>query len=276
MQIIIVSDFLAEEISGGAEINDLILYKELSKKIKTTRIKSENLNENIVRSNCFFIISNFALINPTLLEILISQKNYVIYEHDHKYLFERNPGIYDNFLAPDNHIINKSFYENAISVFCQSKFHKNIVEKNLKTNNIISLSGNLWSDENLFLLNNLSKKIKKETCSILYSDIPHKNTNEAIKYCEIKNLKYDLIQDTIYESFLEKLSNNKSLVFFPKTPETLSRICVEARMCNMKVVTNNMVGATQEEWFKLKGEELIEFMFDKKSEIVNLILSKIK
>ena len=42
-------------------------------------------------------------------------------------------------------------------------------------------------------------------------------------------------------------------------------------MERMKIITNNMVGATQEDWFKFKGEELIEFIKNKKQEIINLI-----
>ena len=47
-------------------------------------------------------------------------------------------------------------------------------------------------------------------------------------------------------------------MFFPKTPETLSRVIVESRMMGMSVITNNLVGATKEDWYALKGEELID------------------
>ena len=61
-------------------------------------------------------------------------------------------------------------------------------------------------------------------------------------------------------------------MFLPKTPETLSRIIVEARMAGMSVTTNNNVGASKEDWFKLKGKELIEKMRDKKPEILTKVL----
>ena len=61
------------------------------------------------------------------------------------------------------------------------------------------------------------------------------------------------------------------MVFFPKTPETLSRIIVEARMMGMMVITNNLVGASKEEWFKLRGEDLIEVMTQKRRDIPNII-----
>jgi hypothetical protein len=68
------------------------------------------------------------------------------------------------------------------------------------------------------------------------------------------------------------MSSNNGFVFFPKTPETLSRITVEARMMNMKTITNRNVGAISEPWFSLKGEELIDRMFLKRQEIADKII----
>lgn len=276
MQVFIVSDFFIEEVSGGAEINDFILYNELNKILKVKRIRSHELNENLVSSNSFFIISNFSNISLRVFEKLIKYQNYVLYEHDHKYVSHRNPGIYKDFMVPENEIVNKEFYQNAIKVFVQSNFHKHIVENNLKIKNIVSLGGNLWDDKTLDYLTYLSKKEKNDACSIMFSNVPHKNMNDSIKFCELKNLKYELIEDKMYEKFLEKLSNNSTLIFFPKTPETLSRICVEARMCNMNVVTNNLVGATKEDWFQFKGLELINIMREKRQQIINLVMVTIK
>jgi len=61
-------------------------------------------------------------------------------------------------------------------------------------------------------------------------------------------------------------------VFFPKTPETLSRIIVESRMMGMKVITNQLPGAVKEEWFKLKGKALVDIMRAKRQEIPNIVL----
>jgi hypothetical protein len=43
-------------------------------------------------------------------------------------------------------------------------------------------------------------------------------------------------------------------------------------MMGMSVVANNKIGATKEEWFKLKGEKLIDFMSNKKQEIFNKVI----
>ena len=68
-------------------------------------------------------------------------------------------------------------------LFLSSSFHKNIIEKNLKINNVFNVSGNLWSVDSLETMRLLSKE--KEDCySILNSRIEHKNTREAAFYCE--------------------------------------------------------------------------------------------
>ena len=81
-----------------------------------------------------------------------------------------------------------------------------------------------------------------------------------------------MVSDSNYCNFLRKMSKNKTFVFFPKSPETLSRITVEARMMNMKIITNNKVGASQESWFKLKGDDLIDRMLEKRQVITNTVM----
>ena len=68
---------------------------------------------------------------------------------------------------------------------------------------------------------------------------------------------------------------NKSLVFLPETPETLSRVIVEARMMNMGVVTNKLVGAASEPWYSLKGHDLIKVFHDKRDEITDIVLENL-
>ena len=131
------------------------------------------------------------------------------------------------------------------------------------------MGGNLWSDRDLEKMKEFSSKEKSEKCSIMDSRIEHKNTAGSIAYCLSKGYKYNLIVPCSYDLFLEKLSKNDKFVFFPLTPETLSRVVVEARMMNIKVITNSRVGAASEDWFKLKGQDLIDFMKVKRKEIVN-------
>ena len=269
-KIFYISDFFVEHIIGGGELNDHELINMfLEEKTDVIKLQSHMVTKDILKKNknSNFIISNFANLNHNCKLWLQENAKYVIYEHDHKYVKTRNPANYKNFKAPDKDIVNYYFYRNALSVFVQSSFHEEIMQKNLSLSNVVNISGNLWSLKTLDLLEAFSKTEKNLACSVLNSNTPHKNTDGAIKFCEKKKLKYKKIASSNYVDFLKQLSQNEYFVFLPKTPETLSRILVEARMMGVSIYANNLVGACKEPWFKLKGQELIDFMREKRIEI---------
>jgi len=271
-KVVFVSDFFVEQILGGGELNDFECYNLLTERgFMTHRINSHLMTTDDLEHNNIYVISNFINLNQNVKNKLAEYK-YIIYEHDHKYIKNRNPASFVDFKAPDAMLVNIDFYKNAKAVLCQSEFHLNIVHKNTKLDNLINLSGNVWSTESLEFMRNISSIEKQNRTSILKSNIRHKNTSGAINYCISKNEQYDLISDKDYYSFLSKMGKNRKFVFFPKTPETLSRICVEARMMNMSVAVNSLIGASKEKWYALKGEELINHMIQKRDNIVDTII----
>jgi len=279
-KIIFVADFFANEIAGGGELNNQELIDILRERdshvleVKGNRLTPEFISE--CSKKVKFIVANFVMLSRESKTMLENDREYIIYEHDHKYVKSRNPANYDNFIAPKSEIINFNFYKNAKAVLCQSQFHADIVESNLKLDNIISLGGNLWSEDSLETMLSMSKVDKKPTCAIMSSTNWHKNTADAIKLCKAKQWEYDVIPTCGYMEFLLRLGESDKFVFLPKTPETLSRIAVEARMMGLSVITNNMVGATKEDWFSLKGEELIEVIKNKRIEIPNIVTELLK
>jgi hypothetical protein len=277
MKIAFLADFFVEDgINGGGELNNEELIKLLInkgnhiKKYHTRGLAIQNLPDKETK----LIISNFIALSEEVKDYIIKNYSYIIYEHDHKYLKTRDPSQFKNYKAPEDQIVNKQFYENANAVICQSKLHMRVVERNLNLDNIISVSGNLWSEELLNYLEQIStpQGNKKDIYSIMYSNIPNKNVEESILYCRVNGLQSEKIMPCSHREFLTKLNKNKTLVFFPKTLETLSRIVVEARMLNCRVVTNKKIGATSEEWFKLKGQPLIDKMREKRLQIPEIVL----
>lgn len=278
--LVFIADFFAHEIPGGGELNNQELINILKqRKVQVQEKKSNSITPSFL-NGCLpdtkFIVANFVQLSEENKEILKNQKSYIIYEHDHKYVRSRNPADYDNFIAPKSEIINFDFYKNAKSVLCQSDFHADIVKSNLNLDNIVSLGGNLWAESSLELMSRLSEVVKNPTCAIMESNNWHKNTGDAVRLCKLKDWDYDLIPSCEYEEFLTRLGKSEKFIFLPKTPETLSRIVVEARMMGLSVVTNNMVGATKEDWFNLKGNELIETIRQKRDDIPNLVLAALK
>tara|TARA_R100001163_G_C5067514_1_gene206691 strand:+ start:1212 stop:2057 length:846 start_codon:yes stop_codon:yes gene_type:complete len=277
MKIAFLADFFIEDgINGGGELNNDELIKLLiNKGNEVDKLHTHNLQiQSLPSKDTKLIIGNFIALPEDTKQYIIKNYSYIIYEHDHKYLKTRDPSCFKNYKAPEDQIINKEFYQSAKAVICQSKLHMRVVERNLGLDNIVSVSGNLWSEELLDYLEEIStsQEDKEDVCSIMYSNIPNKNLEGSILYCRVNNLKSEKIMPCSHKEFLTKLNKNKTLVFFPKTLETLSRIVVEARMLNCRVATNKKIGATSEEWFKLKGKPLINKMREKRLQIPEIVL----
>jgi len=270
---VFIADFFADEIRGGGELNNEELIAILRNRGHEVITQKSSLITPLMieeLAGAHFIVANFVGLSKESKESLQREK-YIIYEHDHKYITSRNPALYEDYRAPRSDLINVDFYRNAHAILCQSAFHSLIVKRNLHIDNVISVGGNLWSEEILEHLRNLSFSEKNGKCAIMQSDIPHKNYHGAIQYCKQTNQDYTLIPSLPYGEFVEKLSEHSKLVFLPTTPETLSRIVVEARMMNLAVCTNANIGASSEEWFAMKGEALVEEVYKMRDRIPTLV-----
>lgn len=99
---IYLSDLLLQDIVGGGELSDHELCHQIEllgydvDKIRCKDFKITNIN-----TDSFYIISNFVSLDPHVLSVLQNNCNYIIYEHDHKYIKSRNPALYINYEAPE-------------------------------------------------------------------------------------------------------------------------------------------------------------------------------
>ena len=281
VKIVLISDYFLKDLAfgGGAEYNDEIINDLLiNKGYSVIRKKSHQADVKFLSSlpdGTKLIVSNFINLSEESKQYIAKNLDYIIYEHDHKYLRLRIPSLFYNFKAPDHEIANYNFYKSAKTVLAQTSFHKKIIDLNIDTENVISLSGNLWTDEDFEQFKENLSMAKTEQCSVLNSPLINKGTAKAVKHCEENSIDYELIADKNYYKFLKKIASNQKLIFLPTIPETLSRICVEAKMMGCSVITNGMVGAKYEDWYKLRGEELIEHMKKTRDEIVELILEQL-
>ena len=98
MKFTLIADFFADEILGGGELNNQELIEILKQREhEVLQIKSVFATPDFIKTNSdsFFIIANFIMLSEDCKRAL-ADKNYLIYEHDHKYLKTRNPAIYKN------------------------------------------------------------------------------------------------------------------------------------------------------------------------------------
>lgn len=276
MKFTIISDFFTFDgvVGGGEKSNDVLalLLKEAGHEvllINSHLVKKENIS-----SRGKYIVCNFLNLKNDVRERLQRFRNYIIYEHDQKWVATRDPSKFKNFEVPKNQLRNMRFFECALSVVCQSSIHAGVIEKNTGLENLYNLGGNLWSKEELDYIDKIRihKEEKKHIYTIFDSSNPIKGKEDALRYCTLKKLDYELVGGLTSREFYGKLNQNRFLVFFPNVLESFNRMVAEARMLGCSTLTNGNVGAISEEWYKTtKGEELVELMRTKHKQIIEHI-----
>jgi hypothetical protein len=277
MNVYFLSDFFSNEIIGGAEIcneaiKNYLLYKNINvKNIRTSDVTVDFLKNN---KNNKFLIANFFNLSNECKEYFSNEfKNeYIIIEHDHKYTKNNNPSIFIDFVVPENFIINKIFFQNAKAVLCQSKLHAEIISKNLFLDNLINLAGNVWDEEQIKVLESNTDSVKDIEYAVFQSSNKNKGMSAAIQYCEKNNINYTLLPLLPYQDFIPLLARVKNLIFFPQWVETFSRVSVEAKILKCNLITNKLIGAASEDFFKLDSKEIIDYIKKQSTKIPSLIL----
>ena len=278
-KVLLISDEIYSEINnGGAESNNNEIIKILNASgIKCDFLKTYDFNNtfNSITNYDLYIVSNFYFISEEAKNFLYTKK-YIITEHDYKFVRERNPCFFPNLTVPPDRIIHTDFYKNAKFVLVQSNFQKEVFGKSIKLDNIINFSGNLWSDDTLDLILSLSKTPKNGKAAILgEDDYGIKGRDVSIEFCKKVHLKYELLPKTDHHSFLKNLSRYSTYVFFPRSPETLSRVCIESRLMGLSVITTDYTAVVHESFFDYESDKMIEYIKNKPKEILKIIQSLI-
>ena len=264
--IFFVADFFKNDLLGGAESNDSVLIEHLIKAgYEVNKVHAHDLKvEDLVSDSATFIVGNFITLSEEVKNAMANGKvNYIIYEHDHKYLKTRDPSVFPNFEVPSDQIINRLFYKNASAVVVLSEVCKKIIEKTLDIAHVYSIGTSLWSEGKFNMLEDLAseKKQKHTQYGVLNSENPIKGTSQSIKWCNNNNKEYELIGNSDEIVFLNQLRDCEKLVFIPQVLEAFCRLVAEAKMLNCKLVTTKaLLGFASEECYNLSGKELISEM----------------
>ena len=275
-QIIFVQDFFVEHVTGGGELHDDVVIKYFLKqgvlfdKKRTTELTVNYLKDN---KDKVFFISNFANLKNNLKAFIAKNCEYLIYEHDYKFVDVRNPILFDDFIVPKKNQVNVNFYKMAKKVICLSKMHRSIFEKNLNLQNLENINCSMWSDDDLELFRSLQNIQKKSKLAIINSSNPIKKTRESIEFCNRRNLEYDLISSPNYHEFIKKLAEYRGLVFMTGHPEPTPRVAIEAKMLNCSFLSQkNLISVAHEDYFGLKGIDMINKVKQMRDEALVKIL----
>lgn len=258
-----MADFFSEDLLGGAESNDSVLIQHLEsqdydlERLHCREVTVESLQSygNDVR----LIVSNFVSLGEDAKRYIQENLQYIIYEHDHKYVTTRDPSRFPNFKIPDDKIVNRDFYENALAVVVLSEISRKILVDNLSLENVRNIGTSLWSTEKLDRIQQLLDKEKTIDYGVLDSQNSIKGTKQALEWCRKRGVKAELISSPEEEEFLELLSQCRKFVFIPQVLETFNRLTAEAKMLNCKIITNKtLLGFSSESTYNLSGESLLE------------------
>jgi hypothetical protein len=273
-KIIFIADYFLEDLTGGAELNDNTLISLFdSEGLLYEKIRCHMLTENYIINNAdkTFIIANFCNLSEKCKESLYFC-DYIIYEHDYKFLKSRNPAEYVDFLVPRKDLINVDFYSRAKKIICLCNMHAEIFRKNLNLKNIVNIECSLFDDAKLDLLSELSLTIKNGKNCIINTNNPTKKLKETIQLCKKRHVEFDLISHKDNVEFLKLLSNYSNLFFLTKHPEPTPRIAVECRILNVNFnAPRRMIGVAHEPWWKLRGLKLAEEIRDIRNRSYNKI-----
>lgn len=273
MRQILVSDFTIKEAPhGGSEwVNQVLIDKFNLEFMYSSQVTSWD-------TDVFYVISNVSLMRPDLVRE-IPKLNYIIIENDYKICQSRHPWRYAKSILPYHERINYDIYENAKAIFVQTTDHLNVYKSNDVRGNFINLNCSIWADSDLDLLKRFldTKPLKNGKSAVYYTNNWIKNSNGAVKYCQENKLEPELIENQEKrEDFLDKLSNCSNLVFFPIARETFCRLVVEAKCMGLDVITSKNYGASLENWFDMKGDDLIKFLRIKTQKNLKIIESYLK
>lgn len=271
-KIIFISDFFRDDINGGAESNDSVLISFLEEEgFEVIRQKSRETKPD---PSCMHIVSNFVGLSEENKKKLREECEYIVYEHDHKYLKTRDPSKFKYFKAPPNQVINREFYARAKKVVVLSKVCKEVIQSNLNIDNVHSIGTSLWTEERLsFIAELLAERgvVVDDSYAVLDSANPTKGSADASHWCKDNDIDYQLIKSPDEKEFLRQLANFEKLVFMPQVLETFCRLVAEAKMLGVRVVTRpNMIGmASEDDLWSKSGVELINAISKRVNKALN-------
>lgn len=262
---IVVSDFFANEVIGGAELTLEAILEKCPGKIH--RVNSKNVTPELIKryNNKTWIIGNFSQFQPlsiiAMVDDLVIQYHliefdfkYCAYRSSYRHLMETGKPC-DCPITPHGIIVNK-FFAKAKKVFWMSEKQKeeytNIWPSLDGDKNIILSS--VFTDKTLDSLKFLrlgfaeSQEKKDQVWAIQASDSWIKGTEQTKQWAQRQNLSVKLLGGMSYDVFLQELAKSYGLIFRPSDSDTCPRVVIESYLLGLQLKLNNHVLHKDESW----------------------------
>lgn len=268
-QIVFVSDFFSEELTGGAELTSEALIT--SSPYNVYKLHSSDVTLELLRDgkDKYWIFGNFTKINSKLIPSIVANMKYSIIEYDFKFCKFRSPErhqVVENVQCDCHQQMNgkiiSAFFYGANCIWWMSERQMGIYHERfpflVDRQNIVLSS--VFSKETLAKIKLLRENNtdEKHGCAVLDSPSWIKAANDAKLWCKSNNKQVNLIWNKTYDECLATLSASEELVYLPSGSDTCPRFVIEAKLLGCKLHLNDNVLHKDEEWFTTDNLNEIE------------------
>jgi len=260
-RIIFVSDLFVEDYVGGAELTSESLIT--SSPFEVYKLHSKDVTLELLQQGLdrFWIFGNFTQINHELIPSIIGNLKYSILEYDYKYCKARSPEKHFDLLKSPcdchdqiNGKIISAFFHGSMHLWWMSEKQKERYHKLfpflIENNNTVLSS--VFDTKTLQYIQSLREQTnhsQRKGWIVLGGDSWIKGSQAAKTWCEENKKDYEIVWNLPYQELLKKLATAEGLVYLPLGSDTCPRLTIEAKLLGCKLVINENVQHSTEEWF---------------------------
>tara|TARA_R110000851_G_scaffold60526_2_gene139582 strand:+ start:3474 stop:5576 length:2103 start_codon:yes stop_codon:yes gene_type:complete len=275
-----VSDFFAEQITGGAEMSLQALMDKCPDEF--ARFNSNSLTESIIDQfkDKKWIFGNIAHLEPSIRDMILEKNiDYTFIEFDYKFCEYRNPLLYENledekcdYASTDLGQAMAKFVNGSTQTFFMSQKQKDIYLNSLSDldENKLYVLSSIFEDEFFSKIDQLREQqddASRDKWIVLGSRSWVKGSAESEQYCKNNNMDYEVVFDLTHEELLSKMSTAKGICFKPTGLDTCPRFVIEAKLLGCELELNENVQHLEEDWFKSEDvEKTVAYLKQRPSE----------
>lgn len=267
MTVVFVSDYYAEDFTGGAELTTKALLESTEQHI--IKLYSHQVDYYILNLYKEFkwIITNFSRMRHEVKLFFAKNISYSIIEYDYKFCKYRSLDLHREAAGEEcdcKDDINNIFYGYAEVIWFMSEKQRDLFLSNVWTikKEKTKILSSCFEDSHLNLFTEFRMNKKEHYC-ILDSNSKIKNTTGCIEYAKNNNLDFKLLKNLSYDKMLLALAESRGLIFLPLGADTCPRITIEAKLLDCELILNDNVQHKDEAWFSDK-ESILDYLRENK------------
>lgn len=273
--IIFVSDFSAEQHTGGAELTTDAIQQTCPLGeaffLNSSALTQEHITQG---SQKIWIFCNFLGMDSKLIPLIVANCNYFIIEYDYKFCRYRSiekhkhdTGEACDCANQDYGMFISAFFAGSEHAFFMSEKQRQIYIERFPflDGEKTSVLSSVFSEKDLSFMERLrnTRHDVNEKYAILGSNSWIKGVEETKSYLGDRQIDFDVISGLPYHDMLRKLSEYKGLCFRPLGGDTCPRLVIEAKLLGLELDLNDQVQHASEGWFEEEPDSVELYLLDR-------------